>query len=101
MGAPVYPLPWADDLASSFLATPAAMRAALESGAWRILEQSDGTQDALAYNREITRRLAGGAPNPHANQVVMGDDFAIRARNSARGLAEGRLLDQFILAQKD
>ncbi len=100
-GAPVYPLPWADDVASSFLATPAAMRAALESGGWRVLEQSDGTQDALAYNREITRRLAGGAPNPHANQVVMGDDFAIRARNSARGLAEGRLLDQFILAQKD
>jgi MPBQ/MSBQ methyltransferase len=32
-GAPVFPLPWATDETSSFLASPAVMRTALEAGA--------------------------------------------------------------------
>jgi SAM-dependent methyltransferase len=100
-GPPAYPLPWADDVASSFLATPAEMRAALELGGWRILEQSDDTAAALAFNQEAARRVAEGAPSPYANQVVMGDDFAVRARHSMQAMKEGRVLDQFILAGKD
>ena len=42
-GDPVFPLAWADDEASSFLVSPAKMRAALEAGGLSIIEQVDLT----------------------------------------------------------
>jgi len=99
-GIPTYPLPWAMDPATSFLATPAAMRAALEAGGLRVIEQEDITQEALDYAREVAARVARGEPNPNQNGVVMGTDFLPRARNSAAALAERRILDQFVLAER-
>ena len=42
-GAPVFPLPWADNEVSSFLVSPAEMRAALEAGGLSVIEQIDVT----------------------------------------------------------
>lgn len=99
-GAPRFPVPWAMDAASSFLATPQEMRAAFEAAGFRIVEQLDITPASLAYAKDVAERAARGEPPPLRNAVVMGDDFALRARNSAIGLTTGRLLDQFILAER-
>lgn len=99
-GPPAFPLPWATDQASSFLATPEEMRAALEAGGLQIVEQQDLTEIAIAFGREVAGRVARGELPPQTNQIVMGDDFAARARNMGGGLSERRLLEQFILAEK-
>ncbi len=91
-GAPDFPLPWATDPTASFLATPAAMRAALEAGGLRIIEQIDQTADSLAAAREMARRTASGETPQQSNEVVSGDDFPVRFRNRVTGLADGRLL---------
>jgi SAM-dependent methyltransferase len=83
-GAPVFPLPWADDEVSSFLVSPAEMRAALEAGGLSVIEQIDVT---------ATRFGETGRHIEH-------DDFPLRQHNLQSCLADGRLIAQFILAEK-
>jgi SAM-dependent methyltransferase len=87
-GAPVFPLPWATDEMSSFLVSPAAMRAALEGGGMSILEQVDLTPTRLG------EKETGRTP------VIELDDFPLRRHNLQSCLADGRLVAQFILAEK-
>ena len=84
-GTPIFPLPWATDESSSFLTTPAEMRAALESGGLTMLEQIDLTPIPVEQAR----------PN-----AVRTDDFPVRQANLQRCLENRTLLGQFILAQK-
>jgi ubiquinone/menaquinone biosynthesis C-methylase UbiE len=95
-GPPTFPLPWATDASSSFLVTPAAMRAALEAGGLHVLSQTDITATGLAFLRDMAGKIARGEAPPMLNQVVMGDDFPMRQRNTAEGTAS----NQFILAQR-
>lgn len=99
-GPPEFPVPWASDASSSFLVTPAAMRAAIEASGLRIVEQRDITPSTLGYAKETAARVARGEAPPLRNAIVMGDDFALRVRNSSLGFAERRLIDQFILAER-
>jgi ubiquinone/menaquinone biosynthesis C-methylase UbiE len=89
-GLPVFPLPWAIDPSASCLATPEAMRAAVEQAGLRIVEQ-------INFAAEVAKR---GEPPPQANDVVMGDDFEQRRANVMTGLRELRLVDQLIVAEK-
>jgi sarcosine/dimethylglycine N-methyltransferase len=84
--APVFPLPWATDEASSFLVSPTVMRAALEANGLFVLEQVDLTPTRLG---DTERR-----------PIVERDDFPLRLHNLQSCLADGRLLAQFILAEK-
>jgi SAM-dependent methyltransferase len=85
-GAPVFPQPWADDEVSSFPVSPAEMRAALEAGGLSVLEQPDLTATRL------------GETGRHP--VIQHDDFPLRQHNLQSCLADGRLIAQFILAEK-
>jgi SAM-dependent methyltransferase len=85
-GAPVFPLPWADDEESGFLASPAVMRTALEAGGLSVIEQVDIT----------ATRFGDGGRQP----VIERDDFPLRLHNLQSCLADGRLIAQFILAEK-
>jgi ubiquinone/menaquinone biosynthesis C-methylase UbiE len=89
-GPPVFPLPWASDPSASGLATPEAMRTALEQAGLRIVEQ-------INFTPEVAKR---GEPPYQANDVVMGDDFEERRANVMAGLRERRLVDQLIVAEK-
>lgn len=99
-GAPVYPLPWASDPSYSFVALPEQMRAALEAGGLRVLEQIDLTPALLASIRENMRRAERGDPPQQRNGVVMGDDFAVRLRNVSKCAMEGRLIDLLTITEK-
>jgi SAM-dependent methyltransferase len=85
-GAPVFPLAWADDEASSFLVSPAKMRDALEAGGLSVIEQVDLTATRLGET--------GRQP------VIERDDFPLRLHNLQSCLADGRLVAEFILAEK-
>jgi len=85
-GAPVFPLPWASKEESSFLVSPVVMRAALEAGGLSVIEQVDLTATRL----EDTGR----------QPVIELEDFPRRLHNLQSCLADGRLIAQFILAEK-
>jgi len=85
-GAPVFPLPWASEQESSFLVSPAVMRAALEAGGLSIIEQVDLTATRLG--------------EPVRQPVIELEDFPRRLHNLQSCLADGRLIAQFILAEK-
>jgi sarcosine/dimethylglycine N-methyltransferase len=85
-GAPVFPLPWASEEESSFVVSPAVMRAALEAGGLSVIEQVDLTATRLG---ETGRR-----------PIVELDDFPVRLHNVQSCLVDGRLIAQFILAEK-
>ena len=85
-GAPVFPLPWASKEESSFLVSPVVMRAALEAGGLSVIEQVDLTATRL----EDTGR----------QPVIELEDFPLRLHNLHSCLSDGRLIAQFILAEK-
>ena len=82
----VFPLAWADDEASSFLVSPAKVRADLEAGGLSVIEQVDLT----------VTRLGDTGRQP----VIERDNFPLRLQNLQSCLADGRLIAQFILAEK-
>ena len=87
-GEPHFPLPWARTPATSFLLTAAATREAIEPAGFRTLVWQDDTKAAAAWFAQ----LRSSSPPPSLNLgVVMGPDFAQRAANLGRSLAEGRL----------
>ena len=96
-GEPTFPLPWASDPSWSFLATPDVMRGTLVAAGLHVLEQTDLTEAAIAFVRGAAQR---GGPTTIGNSIVMGDDFAVRVRNSGQAMREGKLVEQFILAEK-
>jgi ubiquinone/menaquinone biosynthesis C-methylase UbiE len=87
-GDPRFPLPWATDESSSFLVSPATMRAALEASGLSILEQVDLTATRLA------EKEAGRTP------IIERDDFPLQVHNLQSCLSDGRLIAQFIIAEK-
>jgi sarcosine/dimethylglycine N-methyltransferase len=89
-GPPQFPLPWAVDPAGSALTTPEAMRGALEGAGLRIVEQID-------FAAVLEKK---GPPPPQLLDTVNGPDYTVRVANAIAGRREGRLVDQFILAEK-
>jgi len=87
-GEPHYPVPWARTLATSFLLTEAATRAAIEPAGFRTLAWQDDTEAAKAWIAQL--RASGPPPSPNLG-VVMGPDFAELAANLGRNLMEGRI----------
>jgi SAM-dependent methyltransferase len=98
-GSLTFPLSWARDASQSFLVTPQEMRAALEAGGLRVVEQVTVPEgDASTSVARPDRPSPGGAGLTSA--VVMGDDAPERQRNRVKSSRDGALVDQFIVAIK-
>jgi SAM-dependent methyltransferase len=96
-GALTFPLSWARDAGLSFLVTPAEMRAALESGGLRVLEQVTIPEGDASTS---VARPADGVRARLTSAVVMGDDAPERQRNRVKSSRDGALVDQFIVAER-
>jgi sarcosine/dimethylglycine N-methyltransferase len=87
----IYPVPWARTPASSFLLTPAAMRAVLEDTGFEVVHWRDRTADAVAWSaQQAAASQDAPAPRPPGLSVAMGGDFPQLAANLGRNLREGR-----------
>ncbi len=96
-GPPHFPLPWARVPEISFLVPQDEMRTALETTGFRILEWRDTSADVVASAQSQTERAR------HSKLgigLVAGADLGERVANSGRSLAEGRLANVMILAEK-
>jgi hypothetical protein len=98
-GDPYYPLPWALEPSYSFLVPPGEMRAALEAAGFRITAWLDETQKRQNAGG---RGSGAGAPpsGPLSITVTRGDDYSARRANSTRSVAEGRLTNVTLVAER-
>lgn len=81
-----YPLPWADRPELSHLATPDRLRAIIESAGFAIEHWVDLTDEATAFMQAFLQL----PPNPLGLHAFV-PDFAEKARNLTRGLADRQL----------
>ncbi len=101
-GAPMeYPSPWAETAETSFLATPEETRSGLEAAGFEVVQFGETAEAVKAYgarSRAIVE--AGGKPPHRAVQLIHGDKAPIAMKNSARGVAEARVVPVEILSRK-
>jgi sarcosine/dimethylglycine N-methyltransferase len=92
-GEPHYPQMWAATSATSFLATPEETRREMEEAGFAIAAFRDTTAGRLPAQTRRGQELDRGTPPPLGIHVLMGQDVVREAmKNSARNLAEGRIV---------
>ena len=88
-GGPVhFPVPWARDSSTSFLASTEEMEALLGSAGFTVREQADSSAESLAWFEAMTARLAESGPPPVTFATFLGADFPQMARNQVANLRE-------------
>lgn len=87
-GDPYFPVPWATSADTSFLQTPAAMRAGLKAAGFDIVQFRDVTADIV----KAASGDGGAAPPapPSALDILMGESAAAMRVNTMRTLHDGR-----------
>lgn len=86
-----YPVPWANDASTSFLATPAAMGELLPAAGFDVLSAVDSSDDSLAWFRQVRARVERDGPPPVTFAAFLGDAFGRMAENQVTNLAERRI----------
>jgi ubiquinone/menaquinone biosynthesis C-methylase UbiE len=100
-GAPAYPTPWARTAESSFLATPAQTREGLEASGFTVSSLRETTEQALAYGARARAMVERGEKPPHRAVMLIHGDLAQECMaNTARGLAESRIVPIEVFCRK-
>jgi SAM-dependent methyltransferase len=96
-GPPHFPLPWARVPEISFLVPQDEMRTALEGAGFTIIEWRDTSAEVVAATQSLTEKARHGKLGI---ALIAGDDTPERVANSGRSLAEGRLSNVMMVAEK-
>ena len=86
-----YPVPWANDSATSFLATPEEMRELLPAAGFEVVSEVDSSDESLAWFQEVRARIEREGPPPVTFATFLGDAFGQMAANQVANLAERRI----------
>ena len=94
-----YPVPWAENDRSSFLASPQQMHTYLENAGFKNIQTDDRSEFAMEY---FKRRIAASsgkraALGPH---LVMGDSAPQKFKNMQINMQKGRIAPVLITADK-
>jgi len=101
-GAPLdYPTPWASSARTSFLATPEETRHGLEQAGFEILKWRSTAEEARMFGVRSRAAVERGEKPPHRAVFLIHREMAPAAMsNTARGVAEGRIVPIEVLARK-
>jgi ubiquinone/menaquinone biosynthesis C-methylase UbiE len=100
-GAPAYPTPWARTAKSSFLATPQQTREGLEAAGFAVSSLRETAEQSLAYGDRSRAMVERGEKPPHRAVMLIHGDLAKEAMaNTARGLAEARIVPIEVVCRK-
>jgi len=96
-----YPTPWAVSASASFLVTPDEMQSELEKVGFKVVSFRDATDDVVEFGRK-SRALVeqGEKPQHRAVQLIHGDLAAEAMKNTATGVAEGRIIPIEVICRK-
>lgn len=86
-----YPVPWANDPSTSFLATPEETRAMLSAAGFDVLDEVDSSEESLEWFRAVRARVEREGPPPVTFAAFLGQAFGEMAANQVANLAEHRI----------
>ncbi len=86
-----YPVPWASDSTTSFLATPEEMRELLPAAGFEVVSEVDSSDESLAWFQQMRARITRDGPPPVTFATFLGDAFRQMAANQVANLAERRI----------
>jgi ubiquinone/menaquinone biosynthesis C-methylase UbiE len=86
-----YPVPWANDASTSFLATPKDMRELLPAAGFEVISEVDSSDESLAWFQQMRARIQRDGPPPVTFAAFLGDAFGQMAANQVANLAERRI----------
>jgi SAM-dependent methyltransferase len=97
----VYPVPWARDSSTSFLATPDKLHELLESAGLHILSWRDTSEIGRLWFKEAATKMQQPGESPSLGlHVLLGPDYRIMSQNLARNINENRNVLIECVAQK-
>jgi ubiquinone/menaquinone biosynthesis C-methylase UbiE len=99
-GDVLFPVPWAQDASTSFLASPVEMPALLSEAGFDITGWNDTSEIGKEWFKAVNKRLAESGPSPLGFQVLLGADFGVMAKNQVRNLVEDRIRPTEIICVK-
>lgn len=86
-----YPVPWANDSSTSFLATPEEMRDLLAAAGFEVIREADSSDESLVWFQQMRARIERDGPPPITFAAFLGDAFGTMVANQVANLAEGRI----------
>jgi ubiquinone/menaquinone biosynthesis C-methylase UbiE len=86
-----YPVPWARDTSTSFLATTDGMRAVLTKAGFEVVSEVDSSDASLVWFQQVRERVERDGPPPVTFAAFLGDAFGQMAANQVTNLAERRI----------
>ncbi|HET7901724.1 MAG TPA: class I SAM-dependent methyltransferase [Candidatus Nanopelagicales bacterium] len=86
-----YPVPWANDASTSFLATPSQMRAMLPEAGFDVLAEVDSSDESLVWFQQVRARIERDGPPPVTFAAFLGESFGQMATNQVANLSERRI----------
>jgi ubiquinone/menaquinone biosynthesis C-methylase UbiE len=96
-----YPTPWARTAQASFLATLEDTRHALGRAGFEVVHHRDTREQTLAFGARSRAMVERGEKPPHrAVQLIHGEIAPQAMANTARGLAEQRIVPIEVLSRK-
>ena len=96
----IYPVPWADDAATSFLAMPQEMEADLRAGGFEIVSFRNTTAEVEAATRRNRERLERDGLGPLGTHLILGEGLRQMQINSSLNLEQGRVATVEALVRK-
>lgn len=86
-----YPVPWANDASTSFVATTDQMGGLLTAAGFEIAAEVDSSDDSLLWFQQMRAKIAADGPPPVTFAAFLGHAFAEMAGNQVTNLAERRI----------
>ncbi len=100
-GGPVhFPVPWARDPATSFLAAPEDLRDLLSGSGFDIIGWRDTSAEGRAWFQQLRERIERDGPPTLGFHLLLGPEFREMARNQVRNLEEQRILPTEVICRK-
>jgi ubiquinone/menaquinone biosynthesis C-methylase UbiE len=86
-----FPVPWARDASTSYLATAEEMRELLDRAGFTVIRQIDSSPASRDWFAAMGAQMATSGPPPVTFAAFLGSDFADMARNQLANLTEDRI----------
>ena len=86
-----YPVPWANDSSTSFLATPEQMRQLLPAAGFEVISEIDSSDESLVWFQQMRDRIQRDGPPAVTFAAFLGDEFGQMTANQLTNLAERRI----------
>ncbi|WP_421858632.1 SAM-dependent methyltransferase [Oricola sp.] len=95
-----YPVAWAQDESTSFVAPVAAYREAIEKADLSVQSAEPKKELGLEFFARMKARMAESGPPPLGLHIVMGKDAGVKVANMAANIAKGAIAPVLMLARK-